>query len=303
MYKKRLIKFLTLSIATVGGAIYAMGNTVASEAGNSYMESRGMVATGFNRLLGKPLMSLGIFEDFGFSTLGAFNPEGDEPIRLSEKTDKSALLATYVDDAFLESFSGEKPYIVDPASLNLPLRDVRSNIDITGTNFQKIAPVNSFEPWVDQFRHGQAYPFNPIHLKQLLKAKGEAVIRCDDDKAPVIEMKMTGLIPNRFYSVWGFFEPEFVRFPMKDFGPIRPLGGLPNMIVTSRRGDATFERQLNFCPMNLKRGEIPLSTIFLVYHSNHQFGGTVPSFPETGSFPGSVAHVHLHFPVSAKRLR
>lgn len=289
-------KFLTVLTAI----IVIASNAVADDNDDNKVESKGMVATGFNRLLGEPIMSLGKFDDFGFSTLGAFNGAVDEPIRLTEKTKGSALLATYVDDKFLEAFQGDQPYIVDPASLNIPLRDVPTNVDITGSNFQKIPPITEAEQFT-LFKHGQAFPFNPIRLGQWLKAEGKMVIKCKAGKAPVVKLKMNDLIPNRLYSVWGFFEPEDVQLPMQQFGPIRPLGGVPNMIVTDHSGKATFERTLNFCPVSLKNDEIPLSTIFVMFHSNRQFGGTVPTFPELGRFPGNVAHVHMHFPVSAKR--
>jgi hypothetical protein len=264
------------------------------------LKSRGMVATGFNRLLGKPLMKLGKLRHFGYSTLGAFNRAGDKPIRLSRKTKKSALLATYVDDVFLDSFYGDQPFVLDQNSLNIPLRDVPTNVDITGSNFQKIPPITEAEQYT-QFKHGQAFPFKPIKLRDWLRAKGKAVIKCENGKAPVVMLKMRRLIPNRFYSVWAFFEEESPQFPMKSFGPVRPLGGVPNMMVSDYSGNGTFERELNFCPMDLEEYELPLSNIFIMYHSNHHFAGTVPTFPEIGRFPGNVAHVHMHFPVAAKR--
>lgn len=298
MSRNRINKLLSISLVALVMTISGAGTAIAKHSNSYVFKSKGMVATGFNRLLGKPLMSLGSFGRFGYSTLGAFNRKGDSPHRLTHRTTRSSLLATYVDDAFLDSFQGEYPYTVDPLSLNVPLRDVPSNVDVTGLNFQKIPPITKNETYT-QFKPGQAFPFSPIHLKQWLKAKGKMTIKCKKGKVPVVKLSLSNLIPNRFYSVWAFFDSGFTGFPMNDFGPVRPLGGLPNMIVTNYSGKATFKRALNFCPLDLQDGEVPLSTIFVMFHSNQQFGGVVPTFPETGKFPGNAAHVHLHFPVSA----
>lgn len=261
--------------------------------------SKGMVATGFNRLLGEPLMMLGSLGTFGYTTLGTFNSAGVEAHRLSQETDKSALLATIVDDVFLDSFYGDQPFVVPPSSLNIPLRDVPANIDVTGSNFQVIPGISETEAYV-AFQPGQAFPFEPIQLKHWLKAKGKATLKCEANKAPTVKLEMKGLVPNRFYSAWAVFEKANAQFPMKGFGPVRPLGGVPNMIVSDYSGKATFERELNFCALDLKDNEVPLSNIFVMYHSNFHFAGTVPTFPELGRFPGNVAHIQLHFPFSAK---
>lgn len=266
----------------------------------SVYNAHGVSSTGFNRKFDEPLYNLGQFGGLGFNTIGEYIPGGDEAAPLTKNTPRNVLLATYVDESFLNSFQGDSPYIAPTDSLNVLLRDVKSNVDVTGVNFQTIPDLFEVEPFVI-FQHGQGVPYFPIHLHQWLKAKGQVSIVCNEGEMPVITLQAKNLIPNRFYSVWGFFDDHDAQLPFENFGPIRPVGGIPNIVVTDLLGNATFKRKLNFCPMDLKEGEKPLATIFLAFHSNQHFGGSMMSFPDQGRMPGNAVHIQLHFPVSAQQ--
>lgn len=267
------------------------------------IEIKGIAVTGFNRLLGEPVMEMGSFGRFGFRTVAAFNPNGGNSIPLTSDSAQSTLLATDVDPAFLIGFTGStQPYMVDPVSLNIPLRDVPVNINPTGVGFEKLGGLLETKPYT-QFVSGQREPSGPITLGMWLKARGKANIKCSSEEHPTVELKMSGLIPNRIYTVWGFFLPKDTAFPMTDFGPIRPLGGVQNAFMTNHLGKGRFKRVLNFCPTRLTQGESPLGSIFAMFHSAQQINGGVPSFAGQGRFPGTVAHVHIQFPVSATLVR
>lgn len=260
---------------------------------------KGVAVTGFNRLLGEPIMEMGSFGRFGFATVAAHNPNGGNSMPLTVESAESTLLATDVDPEFLAAFTGpEQPYVVEHASLNLPLRDVPVNIDPSGINFVPIRGILETEPY-NSFSPGQREPNWPITLGIWLKAKGKATIKCPNQEHPTVELKMSRLIPNRIYTVWGFFLPDDHAFPMVDLGPIRPLGGVQNAFMADHQGNGRYKRVLNFCPTQLAEGEIPLGTILVMFHSAQQINGGVPSFAGQSRFPGTVAHVHIQFPVSA----
>jgi hypothetical protein len=79
-----------------------------------------------------------------------------------------------------------------------------------------------------------------------------------------------------------------------------PLGGLPNVFVADGRGQASYETLLNYCPLALRPGEVPLAFIDVVLHTDHAVYGGVPE-PFTGGLPpGLVSHIHVEFAVSAQ---
>ena len=289
---KRLVKALgkpTLLITAI-----AMATPAAAEQPPTLIE--GVAVTGFNRMMGRPVMDLGPLGDFGFETVAAYNPDGDMPAPVTADSPDSTLLATMVDDAFLEAFFGDEGFRVDPKTVNVPLRKVPTSVTPFYEPFVTLKGALETEPY-QLFGPGQTEPAAPITLGQWKRARGMVIIDCSDEEEPSIDLIMGGLIPNRIYTVWGVFLPPGLTVPMKDFGPILPLGGVPNVVVSDKNGSGRFKRTLNFCPTDLEDDEVPLASIFVVYHSDLMANGGVPTFPERSRFPGTSAHVQLQFAV------
>ncbi len=250
----------------------------------------GVVATGTNRLFGEPLWDLGSLGLRGATNLAAFNPNGGQPIALTANLPGSTLLATYVDPANLAEM-GMKPDQVDPSLVNVPLRDVKVVADLAGRQRVALKGISEVKNAADP---SQADPFAPITLADWRKAKGKATIKCGDKSGSVL-LEMSGLIPNRIYTAWGIFSGP-MPLPMS-------LGGAPCVFVTNNRGSATFQRVLNFCPLDSVAGQSPFLFIEILYHSDQQVYGLVPALPMAGLHIGAVVHTHLEFPVNVTRVK
>jgi hypothetical protein len=252
---------------------------------------RAHVASGTNRFLGQPINDFGSrFGTAGFSNVGMFNPSGSHPLPLTPQTPESALLATFVDPDFL-ALVGKTASDVNPSLVNLPLRDVAVNADLAGKQRVPTVGIRSAQ----QTQPSQAEPAGPIRLADWARAEGSALIECEDGAANV-RLRLTNLIPNRLYSVWGIFGGASGLFPF-------PIGGVPNVVVTDGRGNATFSRQLNFCPTQTKAGESQLLAIDVVFHSDNQSNGLVPELDFAGFFTGTTTNTQLEFLVTGKELQ
>jgi hypothetical protein len=246
----------------------------------------GRVVTGINKLFGSPVHTLGALGTLGFTTVAGFNPNGKQPIPLTSNSAPDTVLASTVDPAILQAL-GIPPGSVDPKRLNVPLNDVGV---ITSTDGSRMRVSDHLS--AGQLEPSRAGSCDPITLKQWLKARGKARIRCAGRHTPTIEMKLSGLVPRGLYSVWQVLVGAQGPIPL-------PLGGVPNVVVTDERGQGQFSAKLNFCPFSLHPGEVPLAIIEVVYHSDGAVYGAVPELQKAGFPPGLVTHVHLDFPISA----
>lgn len=262
--------------------------TAASSSSRSVL-IKAKVTTGTNRFLSRPLHDFGPpIGTAGFSNVGARNPSGAQPLPLTTDSPESSLLVTFVDPGFLALF-GKTIDDVSPSLLNVPLRDVKMNVDLNGAQRAAPAPITLTE----QLQPSQASPADPVTLGQWTRAQGFAHITCKGNESNV-RLDLKGLLPNRVYSAWGLFGGQGIT-------PF-PLGGAPNVMVTDDHGNATFERELNFCPFDLKPGQLPLLAIDIVFHSDHQNYGLVPELDLAGFFTGTITHTQLEFLVTGDDL-
>ena len=71
---------------------------------------------------------------------------------------------------------------------------------------------------------------------------------------------------------------------------------MPNSYVTDKKGNATFERELNFCPTDAARdgvGDKILAFLGTHLHSDHVAYGGIPAPIAAGFPPGTVLHAQL----------
>ncbi len=255
----------------------------------------GKVATGFNRYYGQPIADFGgVLGLAGFTELGVFNPGGDTPNILAPDTPSSALLATYVDPAFL-GFVGLGPDDVNPWLVNVPLREVATNIDL-GNVWRDPMPGHSEVPLHD---NSQAEPAGPIDLATWNRARGVVSVTCDDSGGSEFLLAARNLLPNRLYSIFGIYSD-----PPENPLIMQPFGGLPNAFVTDAKGRGSIRRTLNGCPLEPPPGEPSLLAIDLRFHSDHMLYGVHPSIPQAGGglAIGAVSHAHLEFVFSGQAL-
>ena len=258
----------------------------AAAKGPQAQHINGIAVTGFNRLLGEPIWDFpGTLGMVGFNSFGAFNPNGNRALPLTPDSPPSTLLATAFDPFFLFPGTSEE----DVASeLNIPLRQVGVVVDSAGLVRAPLPDHLS----VGQLVRSQVSPSDAITLGDWLEAEGSGVINCGGQNGTAtVNLIMDGLIPYGLYSVWAIFGPNGVMTAL-------PLGGTPNVFVADGRGRATFERTINFCPLDLAPGQTPLLHIDVLWHSDHRVAGTRPNLPRAKLFEGTVTHTHLEFLVS-----
>jgi len=282
MSKKHLSSWLLLMLAICGTA-----STDGPSSHHRLIE--GTPVTGFNRLFGNPVWNFGPLGTPGYSTVQAFNPGGSQPLPLTAASAPSTLLATYI-DPFWFRVTG-----IDPATVadrfNIPLRDVPVIVDPFGKT-EALPPLEEGT----ELDFTQAASNGPITLGNWLQARGVLDIRCDR-KGSSVRLQFRRLIPNGLYSVWVGFQTNFGGSPFLGIGP---LGGVPNAFTADDDGRATFERQLNFCPIDLGPNDAPVVVVDVVFHSNQQLYGARPSLPRVSVFSGAVSHSQLNFLISGK---
>jgi hypothetical protein len=294
MRKTSALTALTLTTA-LGAVALIPGNTAVAQSGGvaaaRVAAIDGRVVTGFNSYLGQPVVNYAPpVGTLSFEMLAEFNVFGGAPIPLRVDTPKSTLLATFVSPAVLQALN-LTPADVNPASLNLPLRQVAPNLTADGLTRGSVPGLAIAE----QVQVSQAEPSYPITLAEWERAGGSAKIVCSEDRAS-IELTLGSLIPNRLYTAWAVFGGAAVTGI--------PLGGLPNVVVTDEWGDATLRRSLNFCPIDPAPGERPLLAIEVVLHGDHQSYGAVPDLALAGRdlslFAGTIRWAHLDFPITTR---
>ena len=272
----------------------AFGATTLSASGHgNEVIIPGKVVTGFNRYLGQPHAEFGGIGLLGFPEVAQYNPEGTAPIPLTPETPGSALLATFVDPAFM-GLNGLPP--ADPELLNVPLREVGTNLDLA--DIVRTPVEGHFH--VPLYEDSQAEPSDPIDLATWIQARGFVSVTCTDDGRADFLLAARNLLPNRLYSVFGFFFPGPPERPLI----VQPLGGMPNGFVTDGDGRGSIRRTLKRCPFETPEGEPGLFAIDLQYHSDHMLNGAHPSLPQKGGglAVGSITHAHLEFVFSGQEL-
>ena len=276
-------------------------------------EFEAVVVTGLNRLFGQPIFSYRFMpvpynEKFGFEMLGVYNEAGPDPLPLTAESPDTAVLASLVDvngvgppEAVLQN--------VDPALINVPLRDVKTWVLPPDLEKRAIVPPHLVGPIVGAT---QSEPAGPITKADWFKASGTATINCIPGGNSV-SIHMRSLIANRVYTVWAIWldpaSPETQKAAgaprQPHFIPV-PFGGTPNSFITDKNGDATFERDLNFCPMDAARQGVDgniLASIEAHLHSDHTAYGAVPAPLAAGYPPGTVLHGHLNWNLGAGERR
>lgn len=251
----------------------------------------GKVVTGFNRFLGQPPVNFGPpLRLQGWEAIGAFNPDGAEATPLVAGTPNNTLLATCVDPTFLNLY--DVPGGVDPDFLNVPLRDVGTNVSLDGCSTRQPLPLAEESP---PLFLTQASPGDPIRWRDWRRARGALSITCDESGRSEVVLRARNLLPNRLYTAWRMLEIENRAFPA-------PFGGVPNALTTDADGAGLLRRSLNYCPTDRQPGDPRLLAVLLSLQSDNSLNGVYPFLPEAGLPEGTISHPHLQFNIDGDEL-
>lgn len=305
------MKFFTLPILT----LFMLFAAVATAQENVSINAE--VATGWNRFLGQVRYQWDFLEapldEAGASTVGVFDPNGNEASLLTPETPNDAILATIADPFLNVVFPGAlDAFPPNPEGLNVPLREVgtwvsgvinhlnRDELDPLVDHSRVTLPSQSDAAIATQAQADPA-PAAPITLGDWLKGSGKMQIKSKKDGTATLKITVKNLIPNRAYTVWAMWhKANGSIFP-------QPFGGSPNAFITDKKGNATMERELNFSPLEAAQESIEgnrLLSVITHLHSDHILYGAIPAPTGTGLPPGTVLHMHLewNFPGAGIRL-
>ena len=281
---RAILVFAAISFSSTSYANESQGGEGDhNQQGQEYIV-QGVLGTGANILGDQPYWNFG--DPWGaltFSAVGGFNPDGNDPLPLTQDTPMDTVLVSLVDDQILDEIG-----YVTAVPQNTPLRQNYTAIDGSGDRGQIPAVTDT-----KGYEQSKSLPNDAITVREWVKAKGEAKFTCYDDGIASVEMQFNGLLANGLYSIWATYgDPN-----TGGFAPV-PLGGTPNIIVPGTEGEARYERYLNDCPLTPVEGEKPLLLIEVAYHSDGLVYGAVADLPGLGYPFGLTTHTQINFPVN-----
>lgn len=252
--------------------------------------SKGIAATGTNRLLGQPIFDHGILNNGtrGFTAVAGYNPNGDLPIELTPDTPLNTILATTVDPLFIEGTDVTIDNLVVP--VNIPIH--RPLMVINGFDERGQLPHAAD---VTPPTRSMITPDGPVTLRQWLKAKGRLRIVCDSEDTSKVTIKFRNMIPYGVYTVWAAWGNE-----LEPRWKARPFGGAPSAFIADGNGRAIFKRPLQNCPAIIPDDNSVDRLLFLsvLFHSDGSLYGAVPEPWGLGLPLGTVTQAHINFPVN-----
>ncbi len=240
-------------------------------AGRAQVWNRSLLpTTGFNDLCGEAIFPSAL--NITFTAM--FNPDGPDPIVLTPEVcaeNPDGFLATWANPDFYAANGFPLP---DPRLMNLLYSRLPIVIDPTG--------LRAFVP--DHLPGGpqpvpptRSLPNEPDTLASFLDISGKMKLQCFGDGTAEIDIKGSGYSPNSVLTLWVIWENP----PDSGLPPIlpQPLGGAPNAVVADKNGKFKFARTLNFCPMEVQNGSVPLAIDIAKHLDGGNTYGGVPEPP------------------------
>ncbi len=227
-------------------------------------------STGFNDLCGEAIFPGA--PNFAFSAL--HNPNGPDPIELTPTVcdqNPDGVLATWANPAFYAANGFPLP---DPRLVNVPYQRVPIVVDPSGLR----AFVPDHVPGVPQpIPTTRSLPNDPDTIESFTGVRGLMWLRCRRDGTANVRIWGRRYAPNSVLTVWVIWQNP----PESGLPPILPLplGGAPNTAVADKRGRFSFERTLNFCPMETQNGSIPLAIDIAKHIDGGNTYGASPEVP------------------------
>ncbi|MDQ3831486.1 MAG: hypothetical protein M3361_19750, partial [Candidatus Tectomicrobia bacterium] len=172
---------------------------------------------------------------------------------------------------------------------NVPIHEAFTIVDFAGTLGQ-LPPVGGVHKFVTGRNREE-----PVTLAEWNSATGTVELQCRADGTGRVRIEARDLLPHYAYTAWQVFAVTDNPLPFPFPTPIAPapLSGVPAIIVADAQGNAIYERNLSYCPLDR---ENPLMYIALYVHWDHRLYGAVPEQSFLGLPTGLVGADHLCFP-------
>lgn len=264
----------------------------------------------------------GFWSNVTIDEVGVFSPGGSQDI--TTETSLNSIIATHipddVSDILTDAFGQDISDIIPEEQLNVPIHEsftipsalaVEPNSESEPSNPES-EPLNSDSGPLELESRIQL-PFNfpgpladnpkftventqePVTLQDWNQATGNVELESYSDATGHVRIEAEGLLPNAVYTAWSVFavteeSPEGTEGVSPFAGT--PLSGLPNTIVADENGEAVFERDLNYDPLELDN---PLMYITLFQHWDNVIYGINNAIEEFSV--GLVGSNQLFFPV------
>ncbi|MCO7188685.1 MULTISPECIES: hypothetical protein [unclassified Pseudoalteromonas] len=270
---------------------------------------KGHLTTGVNNYCGRKLFEFPAaydsLNDLSFQFVGEYDPTPgalDAKPLSAENCEADTILASTTDPvnvAWLQSFLDMPD--ADPRLKNRPIMDKPTYVDLIGNHgyIERRLPEHSNPvPFFDG-------PKEEITLGSWSKARGRYKFQCYNDNSAKTVARFKHLFPNSMYSMLAVWDRagELV---------VQPFGGLPNVFITDKRGNARYEKEINGCPLLPTEDGSSLLYLIISYHPNASITGAssfITAAPATvidkdGSVfestqpPGIVIHDQIMFPIN-----
>ena len=212
-------------------------------------------------------------------TLGATDAV---PLQTSDCQDQLDTLVATTSNADFRLINGFPD--ADARLKNLRSNEVPKPASPDGTRFF-LPPEGATPP---PFPPTNSLPNAPLTLGEFRDIGGKMVLKCAGNGSASLRISLKGYTPNEVLTVWGIWLATPPGAPGPTIVPL-PLGGTPNVIVPDRRGQANFERQLSFCPMDTAPDGSQLLVIDIAAHWDGSAYGAVPDVPLPNGVTGAAA--------------
>lgn len=126
------------------------------------------------------------------------------------------------------------------------------------------------------FPLANSQPSKAMTLDEFRGVGGNMSLKCRADGTAKAVIHLRGYSPNEVLTVWAIWlttlpgRSQLAPLPL-------PFGGIPNTIVPNKRGFARFERELNYCPMDVQEDGSRLMFLDVATHLDGDAYGATPA--------------------------
>ncbi len=281
--------------------------TLAGKACHGANHVNGMALTDYaNTISFLPTEVFDFWSSYHFPEIGVQGPNQAKDISIDTSPD--SIMVTHFSAAIRErlvSLFGEEVVKRIPLNqLNTPIHDAYTiaPFDAIGTADSRVQL-----PWSPPFPIFGVKKLevnwnreDPITLGEWNQARGKIALKCHQNGTGRVRLTANGLIPNNVYTAWQIFALTIQLPP--GAAPIAggPLGGIPNTVVANKRGKVVYERDLDYCPLEL---ENPLMYESLAHHWDNAVYGASSAAILQGLPAGLVLSNQICFPVGNSLLK
>ncbi len=238
----------------------------------------------------------GLNENPPLTEIGYYQPGADDAGRITADVDPKTPVAT---SSSLSRFFGVFD-TVDPSLFNQTLDKIGSYF----TGYSSATDRILLTPYADA-EPGDIYVAKGVRerptIKQWNKIKGVARMWCNNDESRgVVEIAVRNAFPNQLYTLWdiGVLNPQTPDSTTY----AAPFGGLPNVLMTNKKGCGYKKLHVPFCPKRTCDGGSAScsSYVSLFYHWDDQvYGGAAAN--TFGGLPlGVLGGNHMVWPMSGE---